>query len=161
GLADVDAAMEVGELQFGAAAVDGSVNRLVDLDAIFAAMPAAILDGLLRVGGLELNIEIAKDVSAIGLQAEVCFQVGGEGHINIAIQRTEGHGFLIDTREGHQNAPIQSVRDGVTGDVVQRDRAVHVVDVQFAVHTGHHDVPAIHGAQLERSMHRNENRQVD
>src|SRR5215469_16606782 len=56
GFADVDAAVEIRELVFGAAAIDGSVDRLVDLDLIFAAVLPAILDGLLRRGSLNLNI---------------------------------------------------------------------------------------------------------
>src|SRR5882724_8216589 len=73
GFADVDAAIEVCKLQFGAAAVDCGVDGLVDLDKVFATTAAPILDGLLRRGSLNLDVEITENLSAIGLKAEIGF----------------------------------------------------------------------------------------
>ena len=57
GFADVDAAIEVCKLQFGAAAVDCGVDGLVDLDEVFAAVASPILDDLLRRGSLNLDVQ--------------------------------------------------------------------------------------------------------
>src|SRR5213082_763151 len=83
-LADVDATVEIGELHFRAAAANSPVDGLVNLDNVFAAILPAILDGLLWRGSLNLYIEIAKDFSTIGLEAEVSLQIGGKGHVNVA-----------------------------------------------------------------------------
>ena len=37
GFANIDLALEVGELDFRAAAIDGAVDGLIDLDAVLAA----------------------------------------------------------------------------------------------------------------------------
>src|SRR2546430_11887883 len=42
GLADIDLTLEIGELEFGATAVDAAVDGFVYLDAVLAAMAAAI-----------------------------------------------------------------------------------------------------------------------
>src|SRR5437879_13127433 len=53
------------------------------------------------------------------------------------------------------------MRDGAARDIVQGDGAIHVVDVQFAVHASDHDVSGVQGTQLEGSMNGNGNGQVD
>lgn len=102
GFADVDAAIEVCKLQFGAAAVDCGVDGLIDLDKVFAAAAAPILDDLLRRGSLNLDVEITENLSAIRLKAEVGFQIGGKRNVNVAVQRTEGHGLLVNPCECSQ-----------------------------------------------------------
>src|SRR6266513_5249616 len=162
GFADVDAAIEVCKLQFGAAAVDCGVHGLVDLDEVFAAVAAPILDDLLRRGNLNVHVEITENLPAIGLKAEVGFQIGGKRNVNVAVQRTEGHGLLgIHARKSSQKAPVQGMRDGAARDIVQGDGAIHVVDIQFAVHASDHDVSGVHGTQLEGSVNGNGNGQVD
>src|SRR2546430_16756985 len=122
GFADGDAAIEVCKLQFGAAAVDCGVDGLVDLDEVFAAVASPVLDDLLRRGSRNLDVEITENLSAIGLKAEVGFQIGGKCNVNVAVQRTEGHGLLgIHSRESSQKAPVQGMRDGAARDVVQGD----------------------------------------
>jgi len=153
GFADVDAAIEVCKLHFGAAAVDCGVDGLVDLDKVFAAVASPILDDLLRRGSLKLDVEITENLSAIGLKADVGFQIGGKCNVNVAVQRAEGHGLLgIHARKSSQKAPVQGMRYGAARDVVQRDGAIHIVDIQFAVHAGDHNVSTIHGAQFERGV---------
>src|SRR5947207_5865292 len=162
GFADVDAAIEVCKLQVGAAAGDCGVDGLVDLDKVFAAVASTILDDLLRRRSLNLHVEITENLSAIGLKVEVGFQIGGKCNVNVAVQRAEGHGFLgIHARESSQKAPVQGMRYGAARDVVQRDGAIHIVDIQFAVHAGDHDVSTIHGAQFERGVNGNGNSEVD
>src|SRR2546429_6341295 len=56
GFADVDAAIEVCKLQFGAAAVDCGVDGLVDLDKGFGPVAPPLLDGLLRRGSLNPDL---------------------------------------------------------------------------------------------------------
>ena len=116
---------------------------------------------MLRRGSLNLNVEIAENFAPIGFQAEVGFQIGGKGDVNVAVQRAEGHRLLIDAIERNQNAPVQGMRDGAAGDVVQSNGAVHVVDVQLAVHACDHNVSGIYSAQLERSVNGNRNSEVD
>lgn len=72
-LANIDAPIEIRELHFRAAATYGSVDGLVDLDAILAAILPAILDGLLWHRSLNLDIEITENFSAIGFEAEIGF----------------------------------------------------------------------------------------
>src|SRR2546421_2122234 len=94
GFADVDAAIEVCKLQFGAAAVDCGVDGLVDLDKVFAAVASPILDDLLRRGSLKLDVEITENLSAIGLKADVGFQIGGETKSKFALQKNRRHRVL-------------------------------------------------------------------
>src|SRR5215472_8555941 len=49
---------------------------------------------------------------------------------------------------------------GTTGDILERDLSVDVVDVHFPIHTAHHDVAAVHGSQRERGVHRDGQGQV-
>src|SRR5207244_12296872 len=122
GVVAVETAIEVCTLHFGAAAVDCGVHGLVDLDEVFAAVAAPVLDDLLRCGSLNLDVEITENLPAIGLKAEVGFQIGGKRNVNVAVQRTEGHGLLgIHARESSQKAPVQGMRDGAARDVVQGD----------------------------------------
>src|SRR6516225_2444384 len=86
GFANVDAAIEIGELKFGAAAVNRAVDGLVDLHAIFAGVAPAIFDGLLYRRGQHLNVEIGEDLPAIGLKAEVGFQIGRKSNVDVAVQ---------------------------------------------------------------------------
>jgi len=48
GFTDVDAAVEVGELHFRAATVDGATHGFVDLHFVLAAVTAAVFDDGLR-----------------------------------------------------------------------------------------------------------------
>src|ERR1700686_4059940 len=119
GLADVDLALEVGELDFGAAAVDGAVDGFVDLDAVLAALAAAVFDDGRGGRGAELDVEIAEDVAAVGTNADVGFEVGGEGNVDIAVEGAEGHGLLrIDAEEGGVDVAIEGGGDGTAGNVV-------------------------------------------
>jgi hypothetical protein len=104
GFADVDAAIEVCKLKFGAAAVDCGVDGLVDLDKVFAAVAAPIFDGLLRRGSLNLDVEITENLSAIGLKAEVGFQIGWTRNVNVAVQRAR----LLMTHPGVGPVTAQS-----------------------------------------------------
>src|SRR5438105_2673034 len=74
--ANVDAAVEIRELIFRTAAVDGPVDGLVDLDQVLSTMTASIFNGLLGCGSLNLDVEIGEDLTAIGLHAEIGFQIG-------------------------------------------------------------------------------------
>src|SRR4029077_13597550 len=117
---------EVCKLQFGAAAVDCGVDGLIDLDKVFAAVAAPILDDLLRRRSLNLDVEIAENLSAIRLKAEVGFQIGGKRNVNVAVQRTEGHSLLgIHARKSNQKAPVQGMRDRAARDIIQGDGAIH------------------------------------
>src|ERR1700688_1528330 len=153
GLADVDLALEVGELDFWAAAVNGAVDGFVDLDAVLAAFAAAVFDDGGRGGGAELDLEIAEDVAAVGTNADVGFEVGGKGDVDIAVEGAEGHGLLgIDAGEGGVDVAVKGVGDGAAGNVVEGDGAVDVVDVELAIDAGDHDVAIVDGAELERSV---------
>ena len=146
-------ALEVGELDFGAAAVDGAVNGFVDLDAVLATFAAAIFDDGGGRGGAELDVEIAEDVAAVGANADVGFEVGGEGDVDIPVEGAEGHGLLrIDAEEIGADVAVEGVGDGAAGNVVQGDGAVDVVDVELAIDAGDYDVAVVDGAELERSV---------
>src|SRR6516165_6680035 len=86
GFANVDATIEIGELKFGAAAVNRAVDGFVDLHAVFATMAAAIFDGLLYRRGQHLNVEIGEDLPPFGLEAEVGFQIRRKCNVDVTVQ---------------------------------------------------------------------------
>src|SRR4029077_968600 len=90
----IDISVEILELNFLAPAVDGAAHIFVDLYPIFAAPAAIVFHGLLRRIGLHLNIEVPVDLAIISTQPPVGFQVRGKSHIDIAVQRPEGHRLL-------------------------------------------------------------------
>src|SRR6476646_32162 len=47
-----------------------------------------------------------------------------------------------------------------SGNILQGNIAVHVIDVEFSVNAGHKNVAVIHGFQRERRMHRHSHRHV-
>src|SRR5207302_5144876 len=74
GLPDVDVAIEILELNFLAAAVDGAAHIFVDLYPVLPAFSAIVFHGLLRSGGLHLDFEIAIDIAIVGAQADIGLQ---------------------------------------------------------------------------------------
>ena len=68
-LADVDAAVEIGELHFRAAAANSPVDGLVNLDNVFAAILPAILDGLLWRGSLNLDAQVTGSLNDMHITA--------------------------------------------------------------------------------------------
>ncbi len=162
GFADVDLALEVGELDFGAAAVDGAVDGFVDLDAVLATLAAVVFDNGRGGSGAELDVEIAEDVAAVGANADVGFEVGGKRDVDISVEGAEGHGLLrIDARERGVDVAVEGVRHGAAGNVVEGDGAVDVVDVDFALDAGDDDIAIIDGAKLERGVHGHGDGEVD
>src|SRR5229473_6271044 len=162
GFADVDLALEVGELDFGAAAVDGAVDGFVDLDAVLAAFAAAIFDGGLIGSSAELDVEIAENIAAVGADADIGFEVRGKGDVDVAIEGAEGHSLLRShAHEIGADMAVQGVGYDAAGNVLEVHGAVDVVDVDFAIDAGDHDVAVIDGAKLERGVHGNGNGDLD
>jgi len=162
GFADVDLALEVGELDFGAAAVDGAVDGFVDLDAVLAAFAAAIFDGGLIGSSAELHVEIAEDIAAVGADADIGFEVSGEGDVDVAVEGAEGHSLLRShTHEIGADMAVQGVGHDAAGNVLEVHGAVDVVDVDFAIDAGDDDVAIIDGAKLERGVHGHGDGEVD
>src|SRR5258708_2570231 len=162
GFADVDLALEVGELDFGAAAVDGAVDGFVDLDAVLAAFAAAIFDGGLIGSSAELHVEIAEDVAAVGADADVGFEVGGKSDVDIAVEGAEGHGLLRShAHEIGADMAVQGVGYDAAGNVLEVHGAVDIVDVDFAIDAGDHDIPIIDGAKLQRGVRGHGDGEVD
>src|SRR5260370_1735966 len=156
GFADVNLALEVGELDFGAAAVDGAVDGFVDLDAVLAPLAAAVFDGGLIGSSAQLHGEIAEDVAAVGADADIGFEVSGEGDVDIAVEGAEGHGLLRShAHEIGADMAVQGVGYDAAGNVLEVHGAVDVVDVDFAIDAGDDDVAIIDGAKLERGVHGN------
>src|ERR1700722_2929517 len=161
GFTDVDAAVEVGELHFRAATVDGAAHGFVDLHFVLAAMTAAVFDDGLRCLRRHVHIEIAEDVAVVGAEADVGFEVGGEGDVDVAVERAESHGLLIDAREGDEEFPVERVRDGAAGDFVERDGAVYVVNVEFAIDARNYDVAVVDCAEMQRGVDGDLNYEID
>src|SRR5712692_8121066 len=89
GFAEIDVAVEGGELDLRAAAVDGAVRRTVELYAIPAAPGVVVFHHRLPGGGIQLHVEIAVDFAVIALQLDLRLCVGGQRDVDIAVERTE------------------------------------------------------------------------
>src|SRR5690349_4008678 len=91
GLSDVNIPIEILELNFLAAAVDRATHILVDLDPILATLSAIVFHGLLRSGGLHLNVKVTVNIAIVSAKAHVGLKIGRESNIDIAVQRAECH----------------------------------------------------------------------
>src|SRR3954454_9169988 len=90
--ANIDIAVEIPELDFRTAAVNGSTHRLIDLYAIMAALSATVFGDLLGSARSERHVEVADDLAAVRDDYQIGFEVRRKRHIDIAIERAEGHG---------------------------------------------------------------------
>src|SRR6266700_3102391 len=84
-LPQIDAPVEVLELDFLTAPIDGSTDGFVNLDPVLATFTAIILHRLLRSVGLEVDVKVAEDLTVVRTQADIGFQVRRKGHVNGAI----------------------------------------------------------------------------
>src|SRR5215467_4486657 len=90
-LTDIDIPVEILKLNILAPTVDGPLHVLVDFYLVFSATAAVVLHCLLRRSRLELDIEVAVDLAVVGPHADVGFEIGREGYVDLAIQRAERH----------------------------------------------------------------------
>src|SRR5579863_6798232 len=86
-LTNNDPAVDRVEAGFGAAAVDGPVDRTVELHAVTHVRTGGGGSGGLAAG--QLHIEIAPHRPVDGAQLEVGFGVGRKGHLDAAIHGAE------------------------------------------------------------------------
>jgi len=93
-LPQIDAPVEVLELDLLAATVDGTADRFVDLDPVLAAFATIILHRLLGLIRLEFDVKVAENLTVVGTQTDSGFQVRREGHVDGAIHGAERHRFL-------------------------------------------------------------------
>jgi len=118
----VDIPVEVAELDLLASPVDGSPNCFIDLHVVTPILAAALFRYLLRSTRGHGHVKVAEHVPAIGADHEICFEIGWEGYIDVAIQRAERHWLpRIHAIKRDQHLAIKCMRDNRTRDSGQRD----------------------------------------
>src|ERR1051326_7618053 len=116
---DIDVPVEILELNLLPAAVDLSAHGLVDYDLEASAFTLSLDRRLSGRALIELYIEVAEHVSAIGSHDDVRLHVGREGHVDVAVERAERHRLLrVDAIERHEDLAVQRMRDGIAGHVL-------------------------------------------
>src|SRR5258707_12683697 len=131
-LPNVDIAVKILELEFLAAAINGSADSFIDLDQVLPAPSAFVLHHLLWSIGLEVDIKVTEYLTVVCTQVDSGFQVCREGHINGAVHGTERHSLLwINAIKSNEYLAIQSMGHGAAGGIFQGHFTIHVVDVQL------------------------------
>src|SRR6185312_6998559 len=150
--AQVDVAVEVLEAELWAAAVEGAVDGAVHLDPVHAvgvalAVVAAGVGGG-GAAGLEVETVVHINVALVGLHAHVGFDVGGQGDVDVAVERAEGTGLAgVEAGDGGGHFAVEAVGHDAAADLIEGDGAVDVLDVDVAGNAGHVDEAAVDGVQ--------------
>src|SRR5262245_59652822 len=132
-LSDVDISIEGPHLQIRSAAVDGAVNRTIDVYTECSTVAFYTLPGLTAV--CDLHVEIGKDVTLIASKPHVGLDRRRQRDIDVAIERRKRHGSVgRRARKRRSDATVDCMRHDRATHVRERDRSVHVVDLELAFH---------------------------
>src|SRR4030042_3203872 len=148
GLADVDVAVKALEEDVCPPASDPARRPFLEGDPRSPGFPCRVGAAFALFYG---DVEVAVDHRLAGLHPDRQVNVGGEGHVDLAVDGSEGQGNArVDAQESDAYVPVDGVDVGRPRQAVELNTAVGVVDLHVSGQSVDDDIAVVKHTQFER-----------